>query len=263
MDSFVKRFTGERPKWLDDSLSYEVVTGSHAYGCAVESSDMDISGFCVPPKDYVFPHVGGAVWGFHGTPIKNFEQWINKSPDVTIFNIIKFFNLIINCNPNIIDILYVPEECVLHCDNVGKIVRENRHIFLSKKAFHSFKGYAYSQIHKIKTKTPEGKRKEIVSEFGYDVKFAYHVVRLVLECRQILKDHNLILNRDAEIYREIRNGYWGRNQLIVWFDSQLHELEKEYEESTLRYSVDLEQVSQVLFGCLEEAFGSLQGLVNR
>ena len=39
-------------------------------------------------------------------------------------------------------------------------------------------------MHKMRTKEPEGKRRAIIEEFGFDVKFAYHVVRLLNEVEQ-------------------------------------------------------------------------------
>ena len=84
-------------------------------------------------------------------------------------------------NPNIIDSLFTPATCVLHSTRVGNLVRENRRLFLHKGAWPKFKGYAYSQLHKLAIKQPQGKRAELVAEHGFDTKFGYHVVRLI--CR--------------------------------------------------------------------------------
>ena len=47
-------------------------------------------------------------------------------------------------------------------------MRENRRLFLHKGAWPKFKGYAYSQLHKLAIKSPQGKRAELVAEHGYD-----------------------------------------------------------------------------------------------
>ena len=48
----------------------------------------------------------------------------------------------------------------------------------------------------IQNKNPVGKRVELVEKFGYDTKFAYHVVRLVNECECILLKEDLDIEED-------------------------------------------------------------------
>lgn len=45
----------QAPPYLKDTVCYEVITGSIAYGCNNDTSDQDIYGFAIPPKDVVFP----------------------------------------------------------------------------------------------------------------------------------------------------------------------------------------------------------------
>ena len=79
-------------------------------------------------------------------------------------------------------------------------MRENRRIFLHKGAWHKFKGYAYSQLHKMEIKSPQegSRRAELVAEHGFDSKFAYHTVRLLDEVEQILMGGDIDLQRDKE-----------------------------------------------------------------
>ena len=178
------------PRWLPGNVQYETIMGSVAYGVSSDTSDVDVYGWAIPPKDDIFPHLRGEVLGF-GTPRPRFEQYQEhhvqdrdalgghgRTYDLTIYGIVKFFNLAMENNPNIIDSLFTPVNCVLHCTRVGDIVRENRKLFLHKGAWPKFKNYAYAQLHKLSTKEPQGKRAELVVEHGYDTKFAYHVVRL-------------------------------------------------------------------------------------
>ena len=62
------------PRWLVDQTQYLTVMGSVSYGVSGESSDVDVYGFCIPPKDLVFPHLAGEIHGF-GRQIQKFEQW--------------------------------------------------------------------------------------------------------------------------------------------------------------------------------------------
>ena len=256
-----------KPDWLNDNLHYEVITGSTAYGCNGPDSDEDICGFCIPPKAMVFPHLAGEIDGF-GMKAPRFEQWINpkeNKQDATVYGIVKFFDMILSCNPNIIDILFVPVRCVVHCTHIGQIVRDNRKLFLSKKAFHSFKGYAFSQKSRLKDEKnpPTGKRLALVQKYGYDVKFAYHIVRLMNECRQILEEGDLTLDNNAQQYLAIREGQWTLEYLEAWFQDQRKSMEEVYNRSTLRYGLDEKEVKNILLQCLEAHYGNLGDAIVR
>ena len=161
--------------------------GSQAYGVSIDDSDLDVYGFCIPPKDLVFPHLAGEIPGF-GRQIQRFDQFQEhhvKDPnkeveyDFTIYSIVKYFQLCMENNPNMIDSLFTPRNCVIHSTAVSELVRENRRMFLHKGAWHKFKGYAYAQMAKIRTKTNANneKRAASIAAHGYDLKFAYHIVR--------------------------------------------------------------------------------------
>ena len=51
-----KGLVADAPPFLKNSVCYEVVMGSVAYGVSNDSSDMDIYAFCIPPKDILFPY---------------------------------------------------------------------------------------------------------------------------------------------------------------------------------------------------------------
>ena len=164
-----------------------------------------------------------------------------RTYDLTIYGIVKFFNLAMHNNPNIIDSLFTPVNCVLHSTRVGDIVRENRKLFLHKGAWSKFKNYAYAQLHKLSTKVPQGKRAELVVEHGYDTKFAYHVVRLILEVEQILVEGDIDLQRNNEQLKAIRRGEWTETYLREWFSQKQTDLERVYSESKLRPAPDEER----------------------
>ncbi|MCP3926668.1 MAG: nucleotidyltransferase [Desulfobacterales bacterium] len=269
-----KKLMGSHPPFIDGSVQYEVIMGSVAYGVSDDTSDMDVYGFCIPPKDYIFPHLRGEIKGF-GTKGPTFDQFqqhhiIDKDAlggkgreyDVTIYSIIKFFNLCMENNPNMIDSLFVPRRCILYTTKVGEILRENRYHFLHKGAWHKFKGYAFSQVHKMKTKKPIGKRKEIIKQYGFDVKFAYHVVRLLNEVEQILTEKDLDLERNREQLKAIRRGEWSLQEIDDYFARKEKDLESLYTSSTLPYKPDELKIKEILLHCLEEHYGSLKGAIK-
>jgi predicted nucleotidyltransferase len=261
------------PKWLPANIHYEVMTGSVSYACSSDTSDMDIVGFCIPPKEDVFPHLSGEIPGF-GRQKKQFSDWqehhimdqeARQEYDFCIYSIVKFFNLAMENNPNMVDILFTPQRCVLFCSAVAQIIRDNRKLFLHKGSYHKFRGYAYAQLHKIGTKANSAnpKRQKSIEQFGYDVKFAYHVVRLALEGEQILIEHDLDIERNAEILKAIRRGEWTEEKLRSWFDEKEKHLEELYTKSTLRHVPDEEAIKDILVNCLEQHYGSLDNAVKR
>ncbi len=261
------------PKWLPGNIHYETIMGSLAYGVASDSSDLDLYGFAIPPKDEVFPHLRGEIIGF-GRQRKRFDQYqehhLNdpsarggkgQSYDVQIYSIVKYFHLCMECNPNMIDSMFTPDISTTHLTSVGVMVRERRHLFLSKIAWHKFKGYAYSQLHKMASKTPQegSKRWESVQKHGFDVKFAYHLVRLLLEIEQILMDHDLVLNRKdvREHLKAIRRGDISEAEIRAWASDKEAQLERVYTESKLRHKPAENEIKELLLECLEHHYGSL------
>ena len=262
------------PKWLPNAVAYETLMGSVAYGVSSDTSDSDVYGFCVPPKDNLFPHLAGEIPGF-GRQIQRFEQYQQhhipglageeaKSYDVTIFSLVKFFHLAMENNPNVIDSLFTPVNWVLHSTAIGQHVRDNRRLFLHKGAWHKFKGYAYSQLHKMEIKTPrEGSRRaDLIEEHGFDVKFAYHVVRLLDEVEQILTGGEIDLQRNREQLKAIRRGEWTADQVREYFTQKERDLEGLYQSSTLRHTPDETAIKALLLECLEMHFGSLKEAVT-
>jgi predicted nucleotidyltransferase len=261
------------PRWLPGNVQYETIMGSVAYGVSSDTSDVDVYAWAIPPKEDIFPHLRGETPGF-GKQGKRFEVFQEhhvedrdalaghgRSYDLTVFGIVKFFALALENNPNIIDSLFPPATCVLHCTRVGNLVRENRRLFLHKGAWPKFKGYAYAQLHKLATKEPKGKRAELVAAHGFDTKFGYHVVRLIGEVEQILLEGDIDLQRNNEQLKAIRRGEWTEDRLRRWFADKESHLERAYAESTLRSTPDEPRIKALLLQCLEEHYGSLEGCV--
>ena len=125
--------------WLRRQTIYFARHGSHAYGTNIATSDEDFRGVAIPPAPY-----------FHGF-VDRFEQAEAKDPDLVIYDLRKFMALAADCNPSIIEVLFVDDDDVLHITEAGKTLRARRREFLSKKAKHTFSGYALSQLKRIRT----------------------------------------------------------------------------------------------------------------
>lgn len=268
---------GGVPSWLPEAVQYEVTMGSEAYGVSSHSSDIDLYGFAIPDKTEIFPHLRGEIDGF-GTQRQRFEVWQMhhiEDPearggkgavyDCQYYNIIKYFNLVMNNNPNMLDSLFVPQRCVRFTTPVGQRIRDSRKLFLHKGSWHTFKGYAFSQLSKIFTKEYKNSPKRLadIEKHGYSTKEAYHTVRLMLEAEQILVEGDLDLERNRELLKTIRGGSWTADEVKQYFTDKERQLEQAYADSKLRHSPDEAAIKTLLLDCLEQHFGSLSAAVVR
>lgn len=252
-----------KPKWFDgySSLySYVTLMGSRAYGTATEYSDYDFYGFCVPPLNVIFPYLDGEILDF-GDQKQRFNQLQlqNHSSDrlgdvdVTVYNIVRYFQLVMGANPNMVDSLFVPDESIVFMDDIGKLVRDNRHLFLSDRIYHSYRGMAHHHMNRLKGSSRQGKRKDLVDTYGYDTKDAYHTIRCLLEARDFLFEGDCDIASHADIILEIRNGEWGLEYLKDEFEGLLEEIEGRYnnKESVLPYKPNQEHIRNILLTCIE------------
>jgi uncharacterized protein len=174
------------------------IHGSHLYGTNIETSDEDYKGIVVPPRVY--------RQGFS----KTFEQVIQEGCELeyVIYDIRKFFKLGVKCNPNILELLY--SKSFLHSTEGGRLLAENRDAFLSQRAISSYNGYALSQLKKMETyRAANPERARLRELYGYDTKFAMHLIRLLRVCNEMLTEGTInVFRKDAEQLIEIRRGGW-------------------------------------------------------
>jgi hypothetical protein len=170
---------------------FRFISGSHAYGTERPDSDQDFRGVFIATLSNAFDlfqssFVGsGPISGHLKSAIADLEiiqdgycdtgvlkgiierirlAMINDHGDLNLSvgtvhkpgvdeelqELRKFLKLAAESNPNIIEFLYV-ERLITHETPVWKKIRENRGMFLSKKARHTFAGYAHAQLERIKT----------------------------------------------------------------------------------------------------------------
>ncbi len=124
---------------VNKNLIFKCISGSHAYGLNTPESDIDYRGvFMVPPEILL-------------NPFKNIEQYEScKDIDFQYYAIQKFFKLLKDNNPNIIELLYMPNDVIEYKHDIYKELENSRHLFLSKKAKHTYSGYAFAQLKRIK-----------------------------------------------------------------------------------------------------------------
>lgn len=267
------------PSWLVQNTCYLTIMGSQAYATNIaENTDMDLYGFCIPLKVDVFPHLKNELVGF-GRQTQRFNQFQahhvfdehakagkGQEYDITVYSIVRYFQLLIENNPNIIDSIFTPRNCVICSTPIAEIVRTNRKLFLHKGLYHKMMGYSFSQLHKINSKNPEedSKRAAIREKFGWDTKYGMHLCRLVLQCEQLLTEGDLDLQRNSDLLRYVRNGNWSKEQLIEWFNNKEKILANLYHESkVLPHTPDEEKIKTLLLQCLEQHYGNCIQIENK
>lgn len=125
-----------KEKSLGSNIILLTLGGSHSYGTNNEDSDVDIRGCTLEnPSDLI---------GF-----SNFEQFIDKETDTVIYGFNKLIPLLLNSNPNTIEMLGCKDEHYLFLSDVGEELLKNRKMFLSKRCISSFGGYAYQQLNRL------------------------------------------------------------------------------------------------------------------
>ena len=119
-------------------LMFLTLGGSYSYGTNVPGSDLDVRGCAMNRKSDLIGLTG-------------FEQVIDKATDTTVYAFNKLIPLLMNCNPNVIEMLGCKPEHYLVMTPVGKTLIDNRKLFLSKRAVSSFGGYAIAQLRRLQT----------------------------------------------------------------------------------------------------------------
>jgi predicted nucleotidyltransferase len=137
---------------LKDRIIFLTLGGSYAYGTNVESSDVDVRGCALnSPGDLI--------------GLSSFEQVVNNETDTTIYAFNKLVSLLLNCNPNTIEMLGCKPEHYFFISDIGKEMIDNRKIFLSQRAVSSFGGYANQQLRRLENAIardalPQARREE-------------------------------------------------------------------------------------------------------
>lgn len=126
-------------KHLGSNIILLGLGGSHAYGTNTENSDVDLRGCALNTKSQILGS-------------ENFEVFTNEETDTTIYAFNKLIKLLSSANPNTIEMLGLKPEHYLYVHPIGQELIDNRKLFLSKLAIHSFGGYANAQLRRLDNK---------------------------------------------------------------------------------------------------------------
>jgi uncharacterized protein len=169
----------------DELLLFECISGSRAYGLATEKSDTDIKGVFFMPREQ-----------FYG--LNYISQVNNETNDEVYYELGRFMELLLKNNPNILELLATPADCVLYRHPI--IDKLDIHTFLSKLCKETFAGYAVTQIkkargYKKKIINPVEKDRKEVLDFCFILN-GYATIPLTqwLADKQLLQEHCGLVN---------------------------------------------------------------------
>ena len=165
---------------LGDRIILLGVSGSYGYGTNREGSDIDFRGVALNlPSDLL--------------GLTQFDQYDDDKTDTVIFSFNKLVGLLLNCNPNTIELLGLDEDQYVIKNELGQELLDHRGLFLSKRAAASFGHYADAQLRRLQNaiardSLPQPSREE-------------HILRSV---QHVMEDfnrrHGAENGRSAELY---------------------------------------------------------------
>lgn len=236
-----------KPFW-EERLIYYVISGSRAYGTNVPGSDTDYRGICIPPEEVL---LGLTQWDQKKPKVDGKGRILPDEKDEIIVSLKKFITLALTCNPNVIDFLYAPDDCVLHVNPLGRGLLHIRDEFLSKRAFLTYGRMALEELKRMKkydpNGDPDGKRFKIIEQYGYDTKQAMVGIRSLRMGKEILTKGMVIVRRsDAQELIDIRNGKYTENQIVDMATALNEELKAARDLSTLPEEPNYQKIEKWL-----------------
>lgn len=236
-------------------LSYR---GSIAHGMFVPSDkpnsidDKDIMGVCVPGEEVYFG-------------LNNFEQkeCFHNEWDSVVYEARKFVRLLVGQNPNVLSLLWNEPKYHIEVTPAGRMLLDARGLFVSRKAYHSFTGYAYAQFKKMTHLAFKGymgeKRKRLVEKFGYDTKNAAHLIRLLKMGIEFMNEGQLFVDRgmagDAPRLLSIKNGEWTLEQVKEEAERLFKRAEDAYDHTKLPRALDTDKIEKLLIDVVKIGLG--------
>lgn len=123
-------------KLLEDKyeIIFEGIVGSQAFGLATKNSDIDIKGVFRQSNEDILSN--------------RYVPQIDVDSDTVYYELRRFLELVAVGNPNVLELLFLPERCVKYTTNLWNKILNERTSFLTKRCYNTFSGYAKTQLNK-------------------------------------------------------------------------------------------------------------------
>ena len=166
--------------------------GSGLHGTAVDGQDdRDEMGLCAEPAEYV-------------TGLRRFEQYVFRTQpegvrsgpgdlDLIVYSLRKWMRLALTGNPTILLPLFVPDAEIVRITELGHELRANAGRIVSRRAGLRFAGYLRTQRKRMLDGDLRVNRPELIEKYGFDTKYAMHMVRLGVQGVELLETGRMTL----------------------------------------------------------------------
>lgn len=227
--------------------------GSTVHGLALEGTDdQDEMGIVLEPQEYV---IG----------LDLFEQRVSRTKpegvrseagdlDQVIYSARKYCRLALSGNPTILLLLFAP---VKISTPAGESLRENAHWFSARSAGKAFLGYMTQQRQRLLGERGQKnvKRPELVARYGYDTKYAMHMIRLGFQGVEFLETGRLSLpmpDYERAYTMGIRRGEVGLDDVLTMAGTLERKVEDLLDHSPLPDRPNRDAVTQWLIETYEQ-----------
>ena len=206
--------------------------GSTVHGTSVAGTDdRDEMAVCIePPAKVVGLH------HFETMVYRTQPEGVRSGPgdlDLVVHTLRKFSRLAAKGNPSILLPLYVPSSAFVGKPHFyGHELRRVRSIFLSKQVGKSFLGYLIAQKERLMGDRGQMRvtRTELIEKYGFDTKYAGHIIRLAHQGIELMTTGHLTLpmkREQAEEVLSVRTGGFTFQQTLT----RAGDLERELRDS--------------------------------
>jgi predicted nucleotidyltransferase len=118
----------------NSKLLFRGIVGSQSYGLATETSDTDYKSIYLQSEEDILSN--------------NYVGQIDIDKDDVAYELRRFLELVSTGNPNVLELLFLPEHCIINTSPEYEYLRENREVFLTKQCYYTYSGYAKTQLQK-------------------------------------------------------------------------------------------------------------------
>jgi predicted nucleotidyltransferase len=243
----------EARKIAKKNLILMTQVGSESLGLNVPGhADRDLMGVCLEPPSHVI-----GLRHFEQDVMRDKPQGVRSEAgdtDSVVYSARKFCSLALKGNPSILTALFAP---VIDANKYGFQLRDLAPAFASKRAGRAFLGYMVQQRERLMGERgqKEVNRPELVEQFGYDTKYAMHIVRLGYQGVQYMTTGKLILpipSEDRGRIFNIRMGYYDLEEVLEIAAAHETVLERLLETSPLPDDPDHKRVEEWLIRAYTE-----------
>jgi predicted nucleotidyltransferase len=240
-----------------NTLIMAFIGGSTQHGASIaESSDTDWYGIFIPPKEKTLGIDSFEHFVFPGDVSHRTRANRNTDElDIALHSLQKWAGMAAKGNPTVLSFLYANRVTIAKdretdkADSCWLDVLVNRDLFLCKSHYKPFIYYAQDQMERLMGLRGQKNinRDKLVDEFGYDTKYAMHIIRLLSEAKELMTDGTITYPRpEVELLKDIRRGKYKLLDIRQMGEQLNAEIITAAEHSSLPDSIDRGKISSLI-----------------